>query len=259
MQADPILEWQRLTGHYREIGDDELRELAADFADLTETAQQALRSEMRSRGLGDPKAPETARRHRMRRQRLPLPTLNQSLAPNIPSFTPGTLAACPSSFPMRPTARTTRARTTTHGRPSSATVIPMNKRRNSLQRCSRPESKAGFNSRSEFGRRYARVLVAADQLDQARAIAARPIPREIVEESQDERARFRRRHPVPSAAPPIRFSKPSIQRILAVRAMRRAMDRIGRNLRSASTRGGTISPLNGKSRPATGQLSPQGE
>ena len=35
----------------------------------------------------------------------------------------------------------------------------------------------------EFGRRYARVLVAADQLDQARAIAARPIPPEIVSES----------------------------------------------------------------------------
>ena len=32
----------------------------------------------------------------------------------------------------------------------------------------------------EFGRRDARVLVAADQLDQARAIAAQPIPHEIV-------------------------------------------------------------------------------
>jgi len=56
MKADPINEWQRLTEHYRQMGDDELRELALDFANLTETAQQALRSEMHSRGLGDPQA-----------------------------------------------------------------------------------------------------------------------------------------------------------------------------------------------------------
>jgi hypothetical protein len=36
----------------------------------------------------------------------------------------------------------------------------------------------------EFGRRYPRVLVAADQLDEAHAIAARPIPPEIVAESE---------------------------------------------------------------------------
>ena len=51
MQADPIAELRRLTEHYRELSDDELRDLAADLADLTETAQQALRTEMQSRGL----------------------------------------------------------------------------------------------------------------------------------------------------------------------------------------------------------------
>jgi hypothetical protein len=55
MQTDPALEWRRLAEHYREIGDDELRELAADFSDLTETAQQVLAQEMRSRGLADPR------------------------------------------------------------------------------------------------------------------------------------------------------------------------------------------------------------
>ena len=49
-----MLEWQRLSEHYREMSEDELRQLAADFADLTSTAQQALRSEIRNRGLGDP-------------------------------------------------------------------------------------------------------------------------------------------------------------------------------------------------------------
>jgi len=88
------------------------------------------------------------RRHRMRRQCQPLPTLNQSPAPNTPVFTLGILAACPSSFQMSPAARTRKARTTTRGRPSSATAIPMNKRRNSLQPCCRPESKTGFNRRA---------------------------------------------------------------------------------------------------------------
>ncbi len=57
MQADPILEWQRLTEHYREMSDEELHELADDLGNLTDTAQQVLRSEMKSRGLGETQAP----------------------------------------------------------------------------------------------------------------------------------------------------------------------------------------------------------
>src|SRR5208283_6010523 len=56
MQADPIAEWQRLTEHYREMSDEELRELADEVGNLTDTAQQALRGEMRSRGLGEMQA-----------------------------------------------------------------------------------------------------------------------------------------------------------------------------------------------------------
>jgi hypothetical protein len=51
MQADPIEEWQRLTQLYREMNDGELEELDADKADLTEVAQQVLRDEMKKRGL----------------------------------------------------------------------------------------------------------------------------------------------------------------------------------------------------------------
>ncbi len=61
MQMDPVQEWQRLTAAYREKSPEELLELAHDFADLTETAQQALRSEMRSRGLGDPESARAPR------------------------------------------------------------------------------------------------------------------------------------------------------------------------------------------------------
>ena len=60
MQADPMLEWRRLTEHYREMSDGELRELDADFANLTDTAQQMLRAEMKSRGLGETGARKAA-------------------------------------------------------------------------------------------------------------------------------------------------------------------------------------------------------
>jgi ribosomal protein L37AE/L43A len=42
----------------------------------------------------------------------------------------------------------------------------------------------------EFGRRNARVMVAADQLDQARSIAAQTNPQEIVEEEKEEAQEF---------------------------------------------------------------------
>ncbi len=57
MQDDPAHEWQRLTNLYGEKSDEELLDLAEDFGNLTETAQQVLRDEMKKRRL---KAPGTA-------------------------------------------------------------------------------------------------------------------------------------------------------------------------------------------------------
>ncbi len=183
MQADPILEWQRLTGHYREIGDDELRELAADFADLTETAQQALRSEMRSRGLGDPKAPETA---------TPSNAPSASAAahvepepgPEYPIIYPGYFGRVPELVSDAPDGADDEG----PHEYTWKTVLCDCDTDEQAQELSAALQQAGIESwvqqPREFGRRYARVLVAADRLDQARAVAALPIPREIVEESQ---------------------------------------------------------------------------
>jgi hypothetical protein len=46
-------EWRRLTAHYSEMGDIEIRELATQINDLTETAQQILRDELKKRGLSE--------------------------------------------------------------------------------------------------------------------------------------------------------------------------------------------------------------
>ena len=56
MQINPAEDWHSLTEHYRAMLDGELEELADSLDDLTETAKEVLRSEMRNRGLGEPGA-----------------------------------------------------------------------------------------------------------------------------------------------------------------------------------------------------------
>ena len=200
MQADPILEQQRLTAHYRELSDDELRVLAADFADLTENAQQALRTEMQSRGLSD--------------------TLR---ATNAPAASNALLASSTSTVAAAPNYEISAAIQNQAGNASSffarqPELVPdapdPGAKSNSpvdytwktplcdcdtllqARELSEALKQAGIESWIEApgtGSRYAsfglaspRVLVAADQLDQARAIAAQPIPRQIVEDAQTE-------------------------------------------------------------------------
>jgi hypothetical protein len=57
MFESPDKEWRRLTEHYAGMYDEELLDLARDYKDLTEMAQQVLRDEMKKRGLSDPTAP----------------------------------------------------------------------------------------------------------------------------------------------------------------------------------------------------------
>jgi ribosomal protein L37AE/L43A len=53
MTYERAAEWQRLTEYYREAFDGELLNLAADSANLTEVARLALREEMKRRGLSE--------------------------------------------------------------------------------------------------------------------------------------------------------------------------------------------------------------
>jgi hypothetical protein len=180
MQGNPIAEWQRLAEHYRGLGDEELKELAADFGDLTETAQQALRSELSSRGLDAPQATETA-------PRWPVGPASSRWGSSVD-----------------PDAGQTEAATSDvdgeDDRPKEFTWKTV------LCECDGPEQalqiravlgQAGIESWVEQrGSRYAldmsnpRVLVAADQLDLAREIVSRPIPQEIVDHFAEEAPAF---------------------------------------------------------------------
>jgi ribosomal protein L37AE/L43A len=203
MQIDPVLEWQRLVAEYRQKSPEELLELAADFADLTEPAQQALRSEMRSRGLGDPESARSAPE--------PQPT------PKEPPQAPLPLRNAPwagdpvdiafDSFPVRvpelvPDTPDTEDKVDGPHDYTWKTVLCECETSEQAQQLVEALQKAGIDGwvdgpRSSAYSSYAyvdipnpRVLVAADQLDQARAIAAKPVPQEIVEEEKEEVPEF---------------------------------------------------------------------
>jgi hypothetical protein len=205
MQIDSAFEFRRLAEEYRAKTDDELTELAADFADLTEPAQQALRQEMQTRQLGDPDMGSTTnidalagRRatnapseavNSTRGIREPVPVLTDSVLGNLgrsPKLVPDEPDSNPDEDASDPREYTWK------------TVLCECETTDQAQELAEALRKAGLDGwvlgPREFGRRYAQVLVAADQLDQARAIAAQPIPQEIIDESKEE---------VPEFTPPV--------------------------------------------------------
>jgi len=54
MQDDPVRYWKDLTDNYRQMSDGEILELAAEPEELTDVAQQVLRDEVKRRGLDKP-------------------------------------------------------------------------------------------------------------------------------------------------------------------------------------------------------------
>jgi hypothetical protein len=182
MQTDPVVEWRRLTEHYRALGDEQLRALALDFRDLTEMAQQALRAELHSRRLGDPQTiaqaaqnPVPARASAPARELLPEPA--NELGDASAEETGAGDAECedeaegPHDFTWK------------------VLLCECEEWKQAWQ-LGQALSRAGVDNWPEHARRtgqlYSRIFVAADQLEQARAIASQPIPQDILEESEAE-------------------------------------------------------------------------
>jgi hypothetical protein len=199
MQTDPAMEWRRLTEEYSQMGDEELRNLAADFDDLTDSAKQALRQEMQSRGLGDPQTPSEASHSAPSRAMDQPPQRMRSASPiNETSIFPtdsvlGNLGRAPKLVPDDADDSIDAAT----GEPRDytwKTVLCECETTEEAQHLLKALRNSGLDGwvqgSHEFGRRYARVFVAADQLDRARAIAAQPIPQEIVDDSKDEFPEF---------------------------------------------------------------------
>ena len=174
MQADPIEEWRKLRELYSEMSDEELHELAIDFVDLTESAQQVLRDEMKNRGLGEPRAAGDASKDSAR---LTPPGWD----PDV-SRTNAAGANREGGLPHEYTWKTLLCECING---EEATPIRLALRQAGIQSWIE-----GPGSRNSWDILNPRILVAADQLEQAREILSRPIPQSIVEESKIEVPEF---------------------------------------------------------------------
>jgi hypothetical protein len=172
MQINPAEEWQQLIEHYREMFDGELEDLASNMDDLTETAREVLRNEMKNRGLAMPGEKAGVAFNPGHGSA----GLASSAAPHTQAATTdGASSENPDDSPRDYTWKTPLCECESAGE-----AWEIHKALRS----------AGIDSWvEEAGRTYrfnSRVVVAADQLEQAQAIAARPIPQEIIEEYNQE-------------------------------------------------------------------------
>jgi hypothetical protein len=166
MFDDTIADWQSLTKLYGEMSDGELLELDAGIADLTELAQQVLRDEMKKRGLGAPRPADNAPKPS---ERIVAPQRDRRADSRKDEG-----EAEESDLPHEYTWKTLLCECN-----ERAEVAPI---RVALWRAGIESWIEGPGSRYSRGLSNPRILVAADQLDQAREIIAQPIPQAIVDE-----------------------------------------------------------------------------
>ena len=245
MQNDPLLEWQRLSEVYRGMYDDELLNLAADANDLTETARQVLDSEMTKRGIS-PQASGASRTvpEPMRERRAALRADREAPPKPIPEAAGSDQYEAPLEYTWK-------------------TVLCECETSEQAQQLAEALDQAGIDNwielpgrGSRFNLEYSRVLVAADQLEQARAIAAKPIPKEIAEEQRASVPEFR--SPV---CPKCGAADPILEGVDPFNTWKcegcgNEWTEPEADLRENSESEADSGAENGKSRPATGQLNP---
>jgi hypothetical protein len=220
MHFDAAGESLRLAEEYRVKSDDELRELAADFGDLTEPAQQALRNEMHSRKLGDPQATRVPNfDDRARTQSTNEPAQGPGNAPGrsapgrvVPSVDEPEIFPTASAFDVLGHSPKVVSDEPDDGDEDIAsgphdytwkTVLCACDEYKEAWRISEALRRAGIASWierqgsknaipwvGEFMTGELQVQVAADELDSARAVASQPIPHDIIEDSETETPEF---------------------------------------------------------------------
>ena len=171
MRIDPFEEWRRLTQLYREMSDEELYELEDDFAGLTEQAQQILRDEMKTRGLARPR-PASVEANLSERSAASAWDASADARKTVDG-------AEESDLPREYTWKTLLCEC---AKREEAMLLHITLRR------------AGIDSwvdGSCRGLSCSQVVVAADQLEQAQEIAARPIPQEIIDELNKWREEYK--------------------------------------------------------------------
>jgi hypothetical protein len=195
MRPNPAEEWQRLTKHYGEMSDGELLELAAGYGDLTEFAQPILRDEMKKRGLGDPLAIQAAASKP--------PTSFGGWTETAVSDSDSDGDAAGEDAPIAYTWKT---------------PLCECEDKEQVFQFSEALRRAGIESwtdlpgstfgSGEVATNVIRILVAADQLDEARAVLARPIPQDIIDQSREKPEDF-----VPPVCPKCGAADPTLESV----------------------------------------------
>lgn len=163
-----MAEWLRLTQLYREMGDGELEELDAGITDLTEVAQQVLRDELRKRGLDKPSKPNN---ESDASKRFGISPWNR----NGDSPEDGD-ATEESDLPVEYTWKTLLCECEDR---EEAWQIQL-----ALKNAGIESWIEGPGYRIGYGLNNPRIVVAADQLEQAREIISKPISQDVVEQSK---------------------------------------------------------------------------
>ncbi len=153
--------------------DGELVHLAADYASLTETARQILREAMLKRGLGDPLKPETTQQTPGR--------LQFNRGTELDGKDASAFDAENGKAPLEFTWKTLlcECATSVHARQIVQTLD-----RAEIDSWILDPAQHFVSSAPDAT--YIRIMVAADQLEEARAVLAHPIPQDILEASQAE-------------------------------------------------------------------------
>jgi hypothetical protein len=194
MQPNPAQEYQRLSALYAEMSDGELKELAAGFSDLTEFAQPILRDELKKRGLGDPSAIQAAAAQAK--------TILGGWAKTANGDSDEEVAGDAHA----PVAYTWKTPLCECEESEEAAQISEVLRRAGIESwVDRPGSTFGTRSVST---NVIRILVAADQLEEARAVIAQPIPQDIIDQSREKPEDF-----VPPTCPKCGAEDPTLESV----------------------------------------------
>ena len=199
MQTDPMEEWRRLTALYSEMSDVEIRELADQMDGLTETAQQILRDEMKKRGMGT--------------------ILSSRLA------TAANDAANVQSESAEDSAEESQDEDSEEAGPDYSWKVPLCRcesldeaaarcemlRRAKLDRWLQRSGSFDVTAwDGALGAGDFQINVAADQLDEARAIISQPIPQDILDQVKEEKAVPEYQAPV---CPKCRTADPTLESV----------------------------------------------
>ena len=206
MQIDPRHEWERLTHLYAEKNDEEIQELAADFGNLTEVARQVLRDEMKKRKLGSPETAHNEAKKRRADDEHEQPAFFGRWNQPADEKGPARDSVTPDPDSEQSVEYTWKTELCTCDNSEEAWQIAEVLRRAGIE--SWPDRPGASFGTPSLASEEIRILVAADQLDDARTILAQPIPRDVIDQSREKVEDF-----VPPTCPKCGAADPLLESI----------------------------------------------